>query len=66
MAKDAALVFRIPADLKRRLLRAAKREARSLSQVCEMLLTAGIQEYEKSGPRYLQKTIIEEDEDGQQ
>jgi hypothetical protein len=65
MAKDAALVFRIPADLKRRLLRAAKREARSLSQVCEMLLTAGIQEYEKSGPRYLQKTIIEEDEDGQ-
>lgn len=62
MAKDAALVFRIPADLKKRLLRAAKREARSLSQVCEMLLTVGIHEYEKNGPKYLQKTVPEEDE----
>jgi hypothetical protein len=65
MTKDAPLAFRITADLKRRLLRAAKREARSLSQVCEMLLMLGIQEYEKSGPKYLQKTIPEEDENSQ-
>src|SRR5271163_3341690 len=65
MTKDAALVFRIPADLKRRLLRAAKREARSLSQVCEMLLMVGVQEYEKSGPKYLQKTLPDGDETSQ-
>ena len=65
MKKDAPLAFRIPNELKRRLLRAAKRETRSLSQICEMLLMAGIQEYEKSGPKYLQKTLIEEDEGGQ-
>lgn len=57
MKKDAPLAFRIPADLKRKLLRLAKREARSLSQICEMLLTIGVHDYDKAGPGYLQKTL---------
>jgi hypothetical protein len=55
MRKDAPLAFRIQADLKKRLLKLAKQEARSLSQICEMLLRIGADEYEKEGPKYLQK-----------
>jgi hypothetical protein len=63
MTKDAPLAFRIPAELKRGLLKIAKREGRSLSQVCEMLLTIGTLEYEKSGSNYLQKTLTQNRED---
>jgi hypothetical protein len=56
MTKDAPLAFRIQADLKKRLVKAAKQEARSLSQICEMLLRIGVDEYDKEGHKYLQKT----------
>jgi len=55
MTKDAPLAFRIPADLKRRLLKVAKQESRSLSQICEMLLKIGADEFEEKGHRYLEK-----------
>lgn len=58
MRKDAPLAFRIQADLKKRLLKLAKQESRSLSQICEMLLKIGVDEYDKSGNRYLQKILI--------
>jgi hypothetical protein len=57
MRKDAPLAFRIPADLKKRLLRLAKLEARSLSQICEMLLKIGADEYDKDGHKYLQRLL---------
>jgi hypothetical protein len=58
MRKDAPLAFRIQADLKRRLLKLAKQEDRSLSQVCEMLLKIGVDEYDKEGHKYLQKILV--------
>jgi hypothetical protein len=58
MRKDAPLAFRIHADLKKRLLKLAKQEARSLSQICEMLLKIGADEYDKEGHKYLQKILI--------
>jgi hypothetical protein len=58
MRKDSPLAFRIQADLKKRLLRLAKQESRSLSQVCEMLLKIGVDEYEKEGHKYLQTILI--------
>ena len=58
MRKDAPLAFRIQADLKKRLLKLAKQEGRSLSQVCEMLLKIGVEEYEKEGHKYLQEILI--------
>ena len=58
MRKDAPLAFRIQADLKKRLLKLAKLEERSLSQVCEMLLKIGVDEYDKEGHKYLQKILI--------
>jgi predicted DNA-binding protein len=57
MRRDAPLAFRIPADLKKRLLKLAKLEARSLSQVCEMLLNIGVEEYENDGHKYMQKLL---------
>lgn len=55
--KDAPLAFRIPAELKRRLEAVAKREARSVSQICEMLLKLGVEAYEKEGTQYLQRLL---------
>jgi hypothetical protein len=67
MKKDAPLAFRIPADLKKGLQELAKREARSISQVCEILLRLGVDAYEKEGPRYFQRLLSRQsDEDRDQ
>jgi hypothetical protein len=58
MRKDAPLAFRIQTELKKRLVKLAKQEARSLSQICEMLLKIGVDEYDKEGHKYLQKILI--------
>jgi hypothetical protein len=58
MRKDAPLAFRIQGDLKKRLLKLAKQEARSLSQICELLLKIGVDEYDKEGHKYLQKVLV--------
>jgi hypothetical protein len=57
MTKDAPLAFRIEAELKKKLLKVAKQEARSLSQICELLLKIGMNEYDKEGHKYLQKIL---------
>ena len=57
MKKNAPLAFRIPGDLKKSLQRIADREARSMSQICELLLTIGVDAYEKEGARYLQLVL---------
>jgi hypothetical protein len=58
MRKDSPLAFRIHADLKKKLLKVAKQEARSLSQICELLLLIGVDSYDKEGQKYLQKGPI--------
>jgi predicted transcriptional regulator len=58
MRKDAPLAFRIPSDLKKRLSKVARQESRSLSQICEMLLKIGVDDYDKEGHKYLQKVLI--------
>ena len=57
MKKNAPLAFRIPADLKKAIQAIAEKEARSLSQVCELLLRIGADSYEKEGAKYLQRSI---------
>lgn len=63
MKKDAPLAFRIPADLKKKLQRLSKQEARSLSQICELLLRIGVEEYDRDGQRYWQKVLAHSRED---
>lgn len=55
--KNAPLAFRIPAELKRELQQIADREARSISQICELLLRIGAEQYSKEGSRFLQRFL---------
>ena len=57
MKKDAPLAFRIPNELKRGLERIAVFEARSISQICEILLSLGIDAYQEEGPSYLHRYL---------
>lgn len=57
MKKTAPLAFRIPDDLKASLQRIASQEARSISQICEILLTIGTEAYAREGPKYLQSYL---------
>jgi hypothetical protein len=55
MKKNAPLAFRISGELKNSLQQIADREARSISQVCEILLTIGAETYDKEGSKYLHR-----------
>ena len=57
MRKNAPLAFRISEDLKSDLQQIADREARSVSQLCEILLKLGVESYRKEGPKYLQRLL---------
>jgi len=57
MKKDAPLAFRIPSELKKGLEQIADREARSISQICELLLKGGVEAYKKEGPEYLHRLL---------
>ena len=57
MRKDTALSFRIPGRLKTELEKVAMSEGRSLAQVCEALLTGGLEIYKKEGTKYLQRLL---------
>jgi hypothetical protein len=57
MRKNAPLAFRISDDLKSDLQQIAEREARSISQLCEILLKLGVESYKKEGSKYLQRFL---------
>jgi len=57
MKKNAPLAFRISGELKRSLQHIANREARSISQICEMLLMIGTEAYSKEGSKYLNRHL---------
>jgi len=49
--------LRVPAELKRALIQIAKKEGRSLAQVCEILLRHGVRLYDEEGQKGLQRFI---------
>jgi hypothetical protein len=55
--KNEQVGFRISADLKRELQAMARREGRTLSQLCEILLTGGLETYKKEGSKYLRRML---------
>jgi hypothetical protein len=55
--KDDRLTFRIESELKRALEAIAAKEGRSVAQVCEAFLKAGIEEFNKKGPRSVQRFL---------
>jgi len=55
--KTEQIGFRLPADLKKQLREVAIREGRTLSQVCEMFVTGGLEVYSHEGARYFQRLL---------
>ena len=55
--KDERIGFRVSSEIKAALLQIAKKEGRSLAQVCELILKGGIHEYEREGSRYLHRFV---------
>jgi predicted DNA-binding protein len=55
--KNEQIGFRVSADLKRELQAVAKREGRTLSQICEILVAGGLEAYKKDGSRFLQRML---------
>jgi hypothetical protein len=57
MNKNERIGFRIPANIKKALMQIAKAEGRSLAQVCEVFLRAGIWSYKKGSSTFFKKFI---------
>jgi hypothetical protein len=53
VAKKDFLAFRIGPELKAEIQKVAEGEQRSVSQICELLLRIGIENYKKEGSSYL-------------
>jgi hypothetical protein len=56
-AKDASLNFRIRSDLKKKLESVAAAEGRSVAQICEAFVQAGLVAYEKEGAKYISRFL---------
>jgi len=57
MKKDTQFTFRIPSNLKSNLEEIALTEGRSVAQICEVFLRAGIESYRKRGSSFLQRFL---------
>lgn len=55
--KNAQIGFRISGDVKKSLEQIAKRESRSLAQICDVFLKIGISAYAKEGSKYMQRFL---------
>jgi len=58
--KKGFLAFRVSPDLKNEIQGIANSEARSVSQVCELLLSEGVQAYKKEGPKFIQRLVAKQ------
>jgi hypothetical protein len=57
MTKETRLTFRVQSELKKSLEAIAAKEARSVAQVCEVILQSGVAYYQKEGTKYLHRLI---------
>jgi predicted DNA-binding protein len=55
--KNEQIGFRLPAALKKELQEVATREGRTLSKICEMFVTGGLEAYSKEGAKYFQRLL---------
>jgi predicted DNA-binding protein len=53
MTKNERIGVRLPAEMKRTLSQIARKEGRSLAQICEIFLRGGIASYRKEGAKHL-------------
>jgi len=55
--KDERIGFRVPREIKTALLQIARKEDRSLAQVCDIFLRAGLHAYQREGSKYIQRFL---------
>jgi len=60
-AKDTRLTFRIRSEIKKRLESIAASEGRSVAQICEAFLQAGLTAYEKDGLKQFRRVLARHD-----
>jgi hypothetical protein len=58
--KKGFLAFRVSPDLKNAIEEMANNEARSISQICELLLSEGVQAYRREGPKFMQRLVAKQ------
>jgi hypothetical protein len=56
-AKDTRLTLRIHSELKKELESLANKESRSVAQICEAFLQAGLSAYRKEGTKYIHRFL---------
>jgi hypothetical protein len=56
-SKDTRLSFRVRSELKKKLESVAASEGRSVAQICDAFLQAGLIAYGKEGARYLRRFL---------
>jgi hypothetical protein len=54
------LAFRVSPSLKDEIQEIAVGEARSVSQICELLLVEGVEAYKKEGSKFMQRLIAKQ------
>jgi hypothetical protein len=57
MKKDERIGLRVSSELKKVMVQVAKKEGRSLAQVCEIFLRGGISAYRKQGSKYIKRFV---------
>ena len=62
-AKDTRLTLRIHSQLKNQLEAVADKEKRSVAQVCEAFLEAGLSTYKREGAKFIQRFLSSPDID---
>ena len=56
-AKDERLTFRVRSELKKDVEAVATKESRSVAQICEAFLRAGLSAYKKDGTKYIHRFL---------
>ena len=54
------LAFRVSPSLKDEIQEIAASEARSISQICELLLAEGVEAYKKEGSKFMQRLVAKQ------
>jgi hypothetical protein len=55
--KKNFVAFRIPPELKKQIQEIADREARSVSQICGLLLIDGVEAYKRDGAKFMRRLV---------
>ena len=59
--RDERIGLRVSGEMKSALAQIAKKEGRSLAQICELFLKGAIHSYEKEGAKYIRRMLDQND-----